>query len=211
MEVNFVTPANALMFQRAWQNREIRTVGCAPALISVKKWCGPRLRRIRNPSLLPYMAPHVLASTAEQQLRPNLPAVRDVAVHVGGVSDWTTMHDEGLAPPSLPLPPSWSATSDLDIALAGEAARWLLKDESSWMLFLLGRHRCEKWFLLIRGSYITQRLRLYVIGLEGPMPTSRVTGRPLREHSESLRKIWDISEERVVSRLVRRAACRAMR
>lgn len=142
--VNFVTPANALMFQRAWQNREIRTVGCAPALISVshadvqglqanmKKWCGPRLRRIRNPSLLPYMAPHVLASTAEQQLRPNLPAVRDVAVHVGGVSDWTTMHDEGLAPPSLPLPPSWSATSDLDIALAGEAARWLLKDESSW-------------------------------------------------------------------------------
>ncbi|CAE7284211.1 CRYD [Symbiodinium sp. CCMP2592] len=29
----------------------------------------------------------------------------------------------------------------------------------------------------------------------GPMPTSRVTGRPLREHSESLRKIWDISEE----------------
>lgn len=76
--VNFVTPTNALKFQRAWQNREFRVVGCAPMLISVshadvqglqanvKKWCGPRLRRIRNPSLLPYMAPHVLASTAGQ-------------------------------------------------------------------------------------------------------------------------------------------------
>jgi len=83
--VNFVAAKTACLFQNAWHNRVLTdSSGCSQQVVIVnaavqglqenmKKWCGPRMRRIRNPDLKPFLAPCVVEAMLPEQSMDRTP------------------------------------------------------------------------------------------------------------------------------------------
>ncbi|CAK9001995.1 Protein MEI2-like 6 (OML6) (MEI2-like protein 6) [Durusdinium trenchii] len=74
--VNFVSPETAQMFRRRVQESGFLSTIKAPVVAdavvqgldaNLKKWCGQRLNRIRNPELKPYVSPEALQSMGQRE------------------------------------------------------------------------------------------------------------------------------------------------
>ncbi|CAJ1384644.1 unnamed protein product [Effrenium voratum] len=103
--VNFTSPETASMFRNSWNRRSfpassalagqqlvITSADVQGLASNLKKWCGPRLRRIRNPELKPYV------SSAALETEEPSPDSSHVAGHVGHFGH-TSEHASAAVPP----------------------------------------------------------------------------------------------------------------
>jgi len=103
--VNFTSPETASMFRNSWNRRSfpassalagqqlvITSADVQGLASNLKKWCGPRLRRIRNPELKPYVSSAALET---EEPSPDSPHVAGHVGHFGHTSE----HASAAVPP----------------------------------------------------------------------------------------------------------------
>ncbi|CAJ1442017.1 unnamed protein product [Effrenium voratum] len=100
--VNFTSPETANVFRNSW-NRWSFSASSALAgqqlviglAANLKKWCGPRLRRIRNPELKPYVSS---AAVETEEPSPDSPHVAGHVGHFGHTSEHASAASHGVPP-----------------------------------------------------------------------------------------------------------------
>ncbi|CAJ1360547.1 unnamed protein product [Effrenium voratum] len=106
--VNFASPEAANMFRNSWHRRSfpadsalagqqlvIMSADVQGLASNLKKWCGPRLRRIRNPELKPYVSSAALET---EEPSPDSPHVAGHVGHFGHTSEHASAASHRVPP-----------------------------------------------------------------------------------------------------------------